>query len=156
MGSCTRFYAAFKLHLVPLLIATFQEAYEDTAFATPLTSLTTLIVRLYMGGGKPCFRCESYRPITLLRHMENAPAQSTQIMAAGSAWAGVAASSWHTGIKDHAGGHLQRRCCRRSRAALQSGLSTSMSISAADTEVAAMHAQSGTPRRRSRQPTSAR
>lgn len=62
------FYAAFKQHLVPLLIAAFQEAFEDAASNAPLTASQRLglIVRLYKGGGKPRDRCESYRPITLL------------------------------------------------------------------------------------------
>ena len=62
------FYAAFKQHLAPLLIAAFQEAFEDAASVAPLTASLRLglIVRLYKGGGKPRDRNESYRPITLL------------------------------------------------------------------------------------------
>ena len=62
------FYTALQATVAPLILAAFQEAFDDATAATPLTASQRLglITLIYKGGGKPRHSCDSYRPITLL------------------------------------------------------------------------------------------
>ena len=62
------FYAAFEADVAPLVLAAFQEAFDDAHAPSPLSlsQRTGLITRIHKGGGKPLEDCDSFRPITLL------------------------------------------------------------------------------------------
>jgi hypothetical protein len=60
------FYRAFGDHLLPVILAVANAAFQDTSTTSPLAALLKGVICLLLKPSKPPLELSSYRPITLL------------------------------------------------------------------------------------------